>query len=155
MEASELDPWNLRVGSYGWMKLRLRRAGLFLLNYAALLCLIDCIVLPALITLFRLLDMFQNFHAYENVVHVVEIACVIPLGLLSVFVNYRKSKRRRYLAQGLCGIVLVVCGHQLVEGWYDTALSLTGCALLVSSNHFASRESGCHNCHHSHLPVVA
>ncbi|ORM40167.1 uncharacterized protein BXIN_1168 [Babesia sp. Xinjiang] len=151
MATLDVSPLDLTVESPGWLKSRLHKAGEFVMNYAALLCLLDCIVLPVLITLFRLLDVFKGFRGFEGPFHLIEVVCVVTLGLLAVVVNYRKGGKARYAALGVTGIVLVVCGHYLVDGWVETCVSLAGCAMLLSSNHLSRRNHGCSHCH---LPVA-
>lgn len=134
---------------------RFWRIASFFLNYAGLLCLIDCIVLPIFMTVMRILDVFPGLHAWEHTFHVIELACVIPLGLLSVFVNYSKIKHYSLLGLGLAGIASIVLSHIFLEGWPETAASLMGCFMLVSSNHLARLKGGCQHCHEHQLVCMA
>ncbi|KAK1444764.1 hypothetical protein BgAZ_106700 [Babesia gibsoni] len=153
MTTIELQGYNLK--SHRASQSRIQRVGSFFLNYAGLLCLIDCIVLPVLIAVTGLLDLFPGIHEWEHVFHIVELCCVIPLGLLSVFVNYSKIKNLPILTLGLMGISAIVISHIFLEGLYETAMSLTGCAMLISSNYVARKKAGCDHCHeHRHTMLL-
>lgn len=149
-----VDVHDYHLASHITAKSRASRIASFLLNYAGLLCLVDCIVLPVLITLMRVLDMFHTLNEWEHAFHIAEIVCVLPLGLVSVLVNYRKVKSVRLLTMGLLGISSIVGSHFFADGWNETVLSLLGCVMLVSSNHLAHRKHGCNHCDETQLTMV-
>ncbi|GFE53081.1 hypothetical protein protein [Babesia ovis] len=70
MEGLDLNSIDLSMNTHGTYKSRLQKIGEFFMNYAALLCLLDCIVLPILIGLFGILDIFKGFDALAGPFHV-------------------------------------------------------------------------------------
>ncbi|EDO08023.1 MerC mercury resistance family protein [Babesia bovis T2Bo] len=150
MEGLDLNSLVLSENPHIEVKSRLYKVWEFLLNYAALLCLLDCIVLPALIALFGVLDIFNGLNAYKTSFHIIEVVCVVILGTLAIVVNYRKGGKVKFVAIGISGIILVVISHFVASGWIETVLSLTGCGMLLASNQLSRRG---HSCHHCHLPV--
>ncbi|AFZ79922.1 hypothetical protein BEWA_027710 [Theileria equi strain WA] len=125
---------------------RLRRIGEFFANYAGIICLIDCIVLPIIIAITSCLNVFRDFETVKKITHVLELLIVIPFGTLSVVMNYRKTKKKRLAACGTCGILVIIGSHFFHTTWIHSLISITGCAMLISSNVLSRRHAECDHC---------
>lgn len=141
-------------------------------NYASILCVVDCTLLPLVTLLLPALGVLSggSIEWLHDLGHALALYFVLPVGASATFLNYRFSHRRVSLAAvGSLGLALVAAanaGHgflAVIETWpligttVHTVLTmvhhglahrltnLAGCALLISQNVWSKRIGGCGN----------
>lgn len=147
-------------------------------NYASLLCVIDCTVLPVITLLLPLFGLVAASPAQMEWMHAaghqVALYFVLPVGLTATTTNYFFHHRKLSItAPGWLGLLLVLVAnagcslpfvghhgavhhllHALHHGVAHRVTNLVGCALLIASNYVSRRQEGCAahgpNCDHTH-----
>jgi len=130
-------------------------------NWASMLCVLDCTILPIITILFPLLGwMTPNLHGVHQLGHQVALFFVTPVGLLATSTNYAWNHKSVPIAMlGLLGVIMVVAAnaphawlhattgmlhevlHAAHHGVMHRVTNLLGCACLLGSN-FLSRRAG-------------
>jgi len=119
---------------------------------ASILCAIDCTVLPAMLVLLPALNVGGvNSALLHKVSHLAAVWFVAPVGGAALAANFLQHRRLLVGACGACGLVLVLLANvHLPHGLlphgaehalhaYHTLISLTGCALLLTSQWYSAR----------------
>jgi hypothetical protein len=99
---------------------------------ASLLCLVHCMVLPALVVAVPMLAAFltlpESFHA-------LAFAFAVPTSALALGLGYRRHRHPLPLAIAAVGLPLLGAGAFLPTGpWLEMGLSVSG-ALLLALGH--------------------
>ncbi|EPT29719.1 MerC mercury resistance protein [Toxoplasma gondii TgCatPRC2] len=133
-------------------------------SFAAVLCAIDCTVLPALVAVLPVLGLIGDAEgAHEQLHHYSHLAAfyvVLPLGLITLVINYTQHRRPHLLLWGLLGLSIVFVAHSHhrvpLPHWlheivhHHTAVGVLGSAVLISSNFFSHRAIHGHGAAGSH-----
>ncbi|KAL8428292.1 hypothetical protein Efla_001587 [Eimeria flavescens] len=94
-------------------------------NFAAVLCALDCTLLPLLTAAIPFAGLVADAHHLEAV-HTaskwVAMYIVLPLGGFAVIANFLQLRRKRLLLMGLAGLLLVYSAHSW-GGHHHHALS--------------------------------
>lgn len=96
---------------------------------ASTLCLIHCLLLPALLvaipTLAAFLAVPESFHLWT-------FLFAVPTSLLALSAGYRRHRRKSPIRQALAGLTLIGSGALSgIEGWPETAITVSGSLLLA------------------------
>ncbi|PFH37749.1 hypothetical protein BESB_000910 [Besnoitia besnoiti] len=122
-------------------------------SFAAVLCAIDCTVLPALAALLPVVGLLgdsegahDHLHFYS---HLAALYVVLPLGFVALVLNYLQHRRTALLVSGLVGLAIVFVTHCHdsipLPHWlhwiaHDHALiGAVGSALLISTNYLSHK----------------
>lgn len=117
------------------------------------LCLIDCVVLPALpLLLFGVEGILpQNINLHKFL-----LPAILLTATAAFYHSYRRHRAYRIVIPGICGVLLLVAGF-LAEGagipLFARGLSLTGSALLIgahTANLWQHRQHRCNLAAHIH-----
>jgi hypothetical protein len=105
------------------------------------LCLIHCLLLPAIIVALPLLAQFNESHFHAQMLIVV-----IPVSLISFALAYRRHGNKAIVAWGFVGIAIMFVGGTVAHGNYgvlaDTLLTMAGSLILATSHFFNNRLAG-------------
>jgi len=137
-------------------------------NVAAILCVIDCTVVPILVTAVSFLGALNESAALFHFTHLIGFYCMIPIAGLAVISTYIKSHNWKVLLWGLTAWSFIISGHLTHSSSVDASsahtndsdnlisththnhllssfLIVTGAANLVLSNYLGRRETkdGC------------
>ncbi|GMH83461.1 hypothetical protein TrST_g444 [Triparma strigata] len=140
-------------------------------NFAGMLCVIDCTVLPVLTVATPVLSAFKIPMLSESLLHsmshAISLFFVLPVGSLSSSLNYLQSKAKAPFLVSLLGLLLIgsanfdwchfgihnAVAHALHCGtWVHRSVNLLGCAFLIGGNrvaHKKAHEAGA-CCDHKH-----
>lgn len=128
-------------------------------NWASLLCVLDCTVLPLLSVLLPLVGWLNlGTAAFQQTMgdwtHDLALYFVVPVGTTTVVMNYITGHRNRTVVSiGVFGLLLVALANvELLDGIQGLPpatlilahriINLVGCALLLGSN-YLSQQLGC------------
>nr|CEL66657.1 TPA: hypothetical protein BN1204_024680 [Neospora caninum Liverpool] len=128
-------------------------------SFAAVLCAIDCTVLPALAAVLPVLGFIGDTDgAHEHIHYYSDMAAfyvVLPLGFITLMTNYLQHRRTLLLLWGLTGLSIVFVAHShhsiplphwLHDIVHDHAVvGVLGSAALISSNYFSHRAIHSHD----------
>ncbi|GAX18359.1 hypothetical protein FisN_23Hh253 [Fistulifera solaris] len=137
-------------------------------NFASLLCVLDCTVLPIITIVFPLMGILVSASQLEwlhQAGHTVALGFVLPVGGLATVTNYLYNHKTKWIAAlGCLGLLLVgsanagcslvphgVGGsvghfvhellHTLHHGIQHRVANLAGCALLLFSNYLSRKKA--------------
>ena len=127
-------------------------------NFASLLCVLDCTVLPLVTVILPLFGAVTSSTEFlQDLGHEMAFFFVIPVGGLATTLNYT-NHRKMWIATlgylGLLGILAASAGCEspkgipgpigkFVHGWLHRVANVTGCTLLLFSNFMSRRQKGC------------
>mmetsp|Transcript_12944 Transcript_12944/g.39510 ORF Transcript_12944/g.39510 Transcript_12944/m.39510 type:complete len:217 (+) Transcript_12944:40-690(+) len=119
---------------------------------ASILCAIDCTILPAMLVLVPALNLGGSSSAFlHKVSHQAAIWFVTPIGSAALAANWFQHRCNLVGVWGMAGLCLILLAnlhlpHGLLPHTLEHALhafhsvvSLTGCALLLSSQWYSNR----------------
>jgi uncharacterized membrane protein len=105
------------------------------------LCLIHCLLLPAIIVALPLLAQFNETHF-----HVQMLIVVIPVSLFAFGIAYRRHRNKAIIVWGIVGIAIMFVGGTVAHANYgalaDTALTMAGAIILATAHYFNNRLTG-------------
>lgn len=137
-------------------------------NFASMLCVLDCTILPIVTVLFPLMGVLVSASHLEwlhQAGHAVALGFVLPVGGMATVTNYLYNHRTKWItAIGWLGLLLVgsanagcslvphgtggAMGHFLHEmlhtlhhGVQHRVANLAGCALLLFSNYLSRQKA--------------
>jgi len=147
-------------------------------NWASLLCVLDCTILPIVTFILPLFGIVAASPAQmewlHEAGHQVALYFVLPVGGLATTMNYTQHKKFWITAIGWLGLLAVVSAnagchfvhdipgpvghflhhwlHVLHHGLIHRVTNLTGCFLLISSNYLSHKQGTCKDpaCTHDH-----
>lgn len=118
-------------------------------NYASLLCVLDCTLLPLFTILFPLVGAANSSLEWlHHAGHMVALGFVLPVGALTTTLNFSTHKRNELLATSLVGLVMILLAnaphlphvpHLFHHGMTHRIINIVGCALLLTSNFLSHR----------------
>lgn len=138
-------------------------------NFASMLCVIDCTVLPAVTVLLPLIGLAaspaQSIWLHE-LGHKVALFFVLPVGSLASSLGYVSHRKKSYLMCAVFGLALIYAsnghggpilsliphelGHSIHAGVLHRPSNILGCAFLLGSNYLSRKLSHGDCCDHSH-----
>lgn len=96
---------------------------------ASALCLIHCLLLPALIVL---IPAVAGFLTLPEEFHVAALAFAVPTSLVALLFGYRRHRRLDPALIALAGLAFLALGVLAAsEEWIETALTVPGAVLLA------------------------
>jgi hypothetical protein len=137
-------------------------------NFASLLCVLDCTILPIITIALPLLG-FLNLGAtqlefFHHLGHQLALFFVLPVGGLTTVVNYISHKKAWISSLAVVGLFMVgmanshihdlpLLGHAhwlhvIQHGPMHRVVNIMGCAFLLGSNYLSQQEG----CAHDHGP---
>lgn len=147
-------------------------------NFASLLCVLDCTILPFVTIILPLFGIIAASPAQMEFLHELghqfALYFVLPIGGLATTMNYTQHRKLWISAIGWIGLALVVAsnagchlahglpgavGHWLhhwleyiAHGVVHRVTNLTGCFLLLFSNYLSHKQGSCSDpaCTHKH-----
>jgi hypothetical protein len=147
-------------------------------NWASLLCVLDCTILPIVTLILPLFGIVAASPAQmewlHEVGHSVALYFVMPVGGLATTMNYTQHRKKWITAIGWLGLLAVLSanagchsvhripgalGHYLHKGLHylhhgvvHRVTNLAGCALLMTSNYLSHKQEKCKDpaCAHHH-----
>lgn len=145
-------------------------------NYASLLCVLDCIILPIVTIVFPFLGIVAASPAQMEFLHElghqVALYFVLPVGALATTMNYTQHRKLWITVLGWLGLVAVAAAnagctiptsivghsvhhimHALHHGVLHRTTNILGCALLLGSNYLSHKQGSCGDpacCSHDH-----
>lgn len=147
-------------------------------NFASLLCVLDCTILPVITLVLPLIGIVAASPAQmewlHELGHSLALWFVLPVGGLATSLNYSNHGKTWIAALGYMGLTAVVaanigCHHHNVlpgvvghwlhhvlhavhHGIWHRVTNLAGCALLLTSNYLSHKQGGCRDpvCSHDH-----
>jgi hypothetical protein len=113
---------------------------------AAILCVVDCVVIPIAVALSPLLGIHEIVHGIND-----QMATLVVVVLCSAafFPGYLKHRNNKVLALVASGILLVFFGNMLGESMdkiLHASLCLAGSACIIRAN-FLSKKLASKACH--------
>jgi hypothetical protein len=135
-------------------------------NFASVLCVLDCTLLP-IVTVALPLFSFLNLGAAQlefmhQLGHGIALLFVLPVGSLTGIVNYMSHKNGLIASLSVVGLMLVGVAnyhshslpllghvhwlHLIQHGLYHRVANTAGCALLLGSNYLSQKQPGCAHC---------
>lgn len=168
-----LEQQQRRVLSFATMKEGLLKAS----NFASVLCVLDCTILPFVTVVLPLFGIVAGSPAQmewlHELGHQVALWFVLPVGGLATTLNYNNHRKRWIAALGGLGLTAVVGAnlgchavhmpgalghalhdllHTLHHGILHRVTNLVGCGLLLTSNYLSHKQGGCRDatCTHKH-----
>ena len=122
-------------------------------NFASLLCVLDCTLLPIITLLFPLLNMAIPLESLHQLGHSIAIYFVLPVGALTAFLNFGSHRRVRLASFSVLGLILIAVAnshaipvHWLHHGWGHKLTNVVGCVTLLTSNYMSRQLVGHKNC---------
>lgn len=158
----EKAPPTTEEGFFSFAKLRK------ISNFASVLCVLDCTILPIITVVFPLLG-FLNLGAtqlefFHHLGHQLALFFVLPVGSLTTVVNYVSHKKAWISSLALVGLFMIgmanshfhdlpllghaVWLHAIQHGPMHRVVNISGCAFLLGSNYLSQQEG----CAHDHGP---
>lgn len=143
-------------------------------NFASLLCVLDCTILPVITIVLPLFGIVAGSPAQmewlHELGHSLALWFVLPVGGLATTLNYTNHRKLWIASMGWTGLVAVLAAnagcvhvpfgghvlhdvlHVLHHGVIHRITNLVGCALLLSSNYLSHKQGGCRDptCKHVH-----
>ncbi len=105
------------------------------------LCLVHCLLLPAIIVSLPLLAQLNQTHF-----HVQMLLVVIPVSLFAYTIAYPRHRNKIIVAWGLAGIGIMFIGGTIAHEKFgllaDTTLTIAGSIILAASHYFNNRLAG-------------
>lgn len=99
---------------------------------ASALCLVHCLLLPALLVFVPTLTAFV---AVPETFHTVALIFAVPTSALAIAAGFRRHGRRQPALLVIPGLALLASGALAAEAqWVETAMTVAG-ALLLSAGH--------------------
>ncbi|VEU41097.1 unnamed protein product [Pseudo-nitzschia multistriata] len=140
-------------------------------NFASILCVLDCTLLPIITVCLPLLGLVNlstdKLQMIDSLGHTLALSFVLPVASLTTAINYWGHRRKRIASVALLGILLVgtanshwhlphswpailtgaihkvqSCGGTHPSVWHRIA-NTGGCALLLASNYLSQQQEGC------------
>mmetsp|Transcript_23839 Transcript_23839/g.36773 ORF Transcript_23839/g.36773 Transcript_23839/m.36773 type:complete len:259 (+) Transcript_23839:90-866(+) len=138
-------------------------------NFASMLCVIDCTVLPAVTVLLPLIGLAaspaQSAWLHE-LGHKVAMYFVLPVGSLASSLGYLSHRKLSYLMSAVIGLALIYAsnghggpilsliphelGHSMHAGVLHRPSNIMGCCFLLGSNYLSRKLSHGDCCDHDH-----
>lgn len=138
-------------------------------NFASILCVIDCTVLPIVTIILPLLGIMNlapaQLEFLHELGHGIALFFVLPVGSLTSALNYMSHKKSWITSLGVLGLTLIALAnshlhalpfvgdfellHSIQHGALHRVVNLLGCSFLLGSN-YLSQKQGC--AHHDHGP---
>ena len=122
-------------------------------NFASLLCVLDCTLLPIITILFPLLNMAIPLESLHHLGHAIAMCFVLPVGALTTAFNFGTHRRIRLALSSVMGLILIAMAnshsipvHWLHHGWGHRLTNVVGCATLLTCNHLSRQLAGHKNC---------
>jgi hypothetical protein len=136
-------------------------------NWASLLCVLDCTILPVITVVVPLLGLSSaSVHA---VGHAIALYFVLPVGILTTALNYRVGHRNTTIAAlGVLGLLCILVSnggcslghvvehwngyewqtlgywlHQVGHGLLHRLVNVMGCVCLMGSNYLSRKAGSC------------
>jgi len=147
-------------------------------NFASMLCVLDCTILPVITIVLPLFGIVAASPAQmewlHELGHQLALWFVLPVGGLATTLNFTNHKKLWIAAMGWLGLVAVVAAnlgchgvtlpggvvghaihevlHTLHHGILHRVTNLAGCGLLLTSNYLSHKQGGCKDptCTHKH-----
>jgi hypothetical protein len=136
-------------------------------DFASILCVIDCTVLPIVTVILPLLGILNleaaQLEFLHQVGHKIALFFVLPVGSLTSVLNYVSHKKVWITFLGGLGLTMVGVAnshfhglpflgeaellHKIQHGSLHRIINLLGCSFLLGSN-YLSQKQGC--AHHKH-----
>lgn len=105
------------------------------------LCLIHCLLLPAIIVALPLFAQFNETHF-----HVQMLIVVVPVSLIAFVLAYRRHGNKVIIGWGIAGIAIMFVGGTIAHNRFgilaDTMLTMAGAIILATSHYFNNRLAG-------------
>ena len=122
-------------------------------NFASLLCVLDCTLLPIITILFPLLNMAIPLESLHQLGHAIAMYFVLPVGALTTAFNFGTHRRIRLVSFSIMGLILIAMAnshsihvHWLHHGWGHRLTNVVGSATLLTCNHLSRQLVGHQNC---------
>jgi branched-subunit amino acid transport protein AzlD len=119
-------------------------------NFASLLCVLDCTILPIISIA---LPFFEFHDALHELGHTLALTFVLPVGLLATVTNYCYKHQNLWVSSlAILGLLLIGAAnaeavphwlHCLHHGVLHRVANLSGCAFLMLSNYISHRIASC------------
>jgi hypothetical protein len=146
-------------------------------NFASMLCVLDCTILPMITIILPLFGIVAaspaQMEGLHELGHQLALWFVLPVGGLATTLNYNNHRKLWISALGWLGLTAVVAAnagchvplpggalgqalhhalHTLHHGILHRVTNLAGCALLLTSNYLSHRQGACKDpsCGHTH-----
>jgi hypothetical protein len=134
-------------------------------NFASLLCVLDCTILPIITVALPLLG-FLNLGAtqlefFHHLGHQLALFFVLPVGGLTTIVNYLSHKKAWISSLAIVGLFMVGMAnshihdlpllghahwlHAIQHGPMHRVVNILGCAFLLGSNYLSQQEGCAHD----------
>jgi hypothetical protein len=105
------------------------------------LCLVHCLLLPAIIVVLPLVSQFSETHFHAQMLIVV-----VPVSLFAFGFAYRRHGNKAVIAWGIAGIAIMFVGGTVAHANYgilaDSLLTMAGSVILATSHYFNNRLAG-------------
>lgn len=102
------------------------------------LCLVHCLLLPAIIVALPLVGRLDESHFHTQMLLVV-----VPVSLFAFTHGYRRHGIKGIIAGGVAGIGLLLIGGTVAHANYgalaDSLLTIAGSVILATSHYFNNR----------------
>lgn len=142
-----------RITDYQQQQLLLPRKSLSRLqklsNFASLLCVLDCTLLPVA-TIFT---PFLSSSSLHHLGHLVALRFVLPVGAMNASFNFYQNRQWKLTALALVGMTLIgltnsslIAAEFLHHGWSHRIINIIGCLFLLTSNIVSQRMHDKGNC---------
>jgi len=113
-----------------------------ILDHAAIvlsgLCIVHCLLLPAIIVALPLLARINESHFHAQMLLVV-----VPVSLFAFALGFRRHHNKKIIAGGIAGIAILSIGGTVAHANYgilaDTLLTIAGSIVLATSHYFNNR----------------
>ena len=142
-------------------------------NFASILCVLDCTILPIVTVFFPLLGIVnigaERLELLHELGHSIAMFFVLPVGGLTSILNYISHKRKWITSLGAIGLTMIALAnshffsHLPVVGELEIIhqihhnhvlhrfVNILGCAFLLGSNYLSQKQGCAHHDHnHSH-----
>ena len=130
-------------------------------NFASLLCVLDCTILPLVTCILPLLGLFNLDHDSLEWIHQfghgLAFCFVLPVGSMSTYLNYSSHRKLSIAWMACLGLICVVMAnlyslpiighieflHTLHSGGLHRVLNIIGCTMILGSNYLTHQHRGC------------
>ncbi len=125
----------------------------FLAVVGPIICLVDCLVIPAACIALPLIGIHSICHGVGDQILTAGILALCAPGLLTRYMQHRKKRVLALAALGFALIFMANLAGVETDGTMHVAVTVIGSLLLIKANSDNKRYSkGC-DCHHQHEPV--
>ena len=97
----------------------------------SMLCVLQCLFLPILISMIPLLDLWW---LSDEFLHPILLFVVIPLTVLTLLPGYRLHNNMRPMILALPAMILLIIGAFIPVSFVEKLLTVAGAAILASAH---------------------